>query len=144
MVDKNKQMLNKQFIPYDFNLPNHCIELGKAAEAISKLKKRFEVIQKQHSINDATHLDIFEETVRVLLYVGKLSSPAFAIEEDVEKLYTLQFKHEPCLGKQLWLAHYDELHHPYSILKNRCFRLLEELDAEYVKIHKKDPKNMKY
>ena len=137
-------MLKEQFIVHDFKLPNHCNELLKAGEAIAKLKKRFEVIQKQQSINDATHLEIFEETIRVLLYVGKLSTPAFEIEDEIEKLYTLQFKHEPCLGKQLWLEHYKELHHPYTILKNRCFRLLEELDADYIEIHKKDPPNMKY
>ena len=137
-------MKNELFITHDFNLPNHHEELLKAEEVIKIIQKRFEVIQTQKSINNATHLELFEEIVRVLLCVGKLSEPAFEIENDMEKLYTLQFKHEPCLGKQLWLEHYEELHRPYTVLKNRCFRLLEELDKEYIKIHKKNPKNMKY
>jgi hypothetical protein len=136
-------MAKEQFITHDFNLPNHCNELSKAEEVIEKLKKRFEVIQIQHSINDATHLELFEEAVKVLLYIGKLSEPAFEVEDEIEKLYTFQYKHEPCLGKQLWLEHYEEIHHPYTILKNRCFRLLEELDKEYIKTHKKDPPNIK-
>jgi hypothetical protein len=136
-------MPKEQFITHNFNLPNHCNELSKAEEVIEKLKKRFEIIQMQHCINNATHLELFEEAVRVLLYVAKLSEPAFGIEDEIEKLYTIRYKHEPCLGKQLWLEHYEEIHHPYTILKNRCFRLLEELDNEYIKTHKKDPPNMK-
>ena len=136
-------MSKEQFITHDFNLPNHYNELSKAEEIIEKLKKRFEITQIQKSINDATHLELFEETVKVLLYVAKLSEPAFEIEDELEKLYTIRYKHEPCLGKQLWFEHYEEIHHPYTILKNRCFRLLEELDNEYIKTHKKDPPNMK-
>jgi hypothetical protein len=136
-------MPKEQFITHDFQLPDHCNELSKAEEVIAKLKKRFEVIQTQRSINDVNHLELFEEVVRALIYVGKLSIPAFAIEDEIEKLYIQQYKHAPQLAKQLWLEHYDELHHPYTLLKNRCFRLLEELDEEYQKIHKKQPPNMK-
>jgi hypothetical protein len=135
-------MPKEDFIAVDFQLPCHSNELSKAEEVIDKLKKRFEIIQKQQSINDCTHTDIFEEIVRCLLYVGKLSETRFAIEDQLEALYVQRYKHQPALGKQLMLEHYDDIHHPYSILKNRCFRLLELLDEEYLDVHKKTPPNM--
>lgn len=134
-------MPKEDFISIDLQLPVHTIELNKAEEAINKLKKRFEIAQMQRSINDCTHTEMFEQIVRCLLYVAKLSEPAFEIEDQLEKEYVLKFKHAPALGKQLWLEHYDEVHHPYSILKNRCYRLLELLDEEYFKQHNKLPPN---
>jgi hypothetical protein len=136
-------MSKEQFITVDFKLPDHTSELSKAEEVIEKLKKRFEIMQMQSCINDANHLELFEELVRCLMYVGKLSEPAFGIEDQLEAIYVLQYKHAPALGKQLWLEHYDEIHHPYTILKNRCFRLLELLDQEYFNVHSKQPLNMK-
>jgi len=134
-------MSKEVFLPVEFKLPNHTNELSKAEELIGKLKKRFEVMQVQKSINDCTHTELYEEIVRCLWYVAKLSEAPFAIEDQLEALYTLHYKHAPALGKQLWLRHYDEIHHPYSILKNRCFRLLELLDEEYQNVHGKVPPN---
>ena len=128
-------------IKHDFNLPDHTTELSKAEDVIEKLRTRFKKIQTSKSINDKKHTDMFEETVRILDYVGRLSVPAFEIEDELEKLYILQYPKSPQLGKKLWLDHYDRIHHPYSILKARCFRLLEELDAEYRKRFKKNPPN---
>lgn len=136
-------MSKEQFIVHDFKLPNHCNELSKAEEVIEKLKKRFEIIQIQRSINDANHQELFEEIIQCLFYVGKLSEVAFAIEDEIENMYTMQYKHAPALGKQLWLEHYDDIHHPYTLLKNRCYRQLELLDLEYFKRHGKQPSNMK-
>lgn len=135
-------MPKEEFIAHDFNLPNHCNELSKAEELIDKLKKRFEIVQQQGSINDCTHLELFEEFVRCLVYVGKLSEVVFAIEEEIEAMYVLKYKHAPALGKQLWFEHYEELHHPYSLLKNRCYRQLELLDEEYLKVFHKPPPNI--
>jgi hypothetical protein len=142
LIFLNPFMAKEDFIAVDFQLPCHSNELSKAEEVIEKLKKRFEIVQAQKSINDCTHTELFEEIVRCLLYIGKLSKPAFDIEDQLEALYIKQFKHSPALGKQLWLEHYDQIHHPYSILKNRCFRLLELLDDCYVNVHGKLPPNM--
>jgi spore coat protein CotH len=134
-------MLKEEFITVDFNLPDHTNELSKAEELIDKYKKRFEIMQMQHSINDCTHTELFEEVVRCLAYIGKLSETRFAIEDELEAMYIKRYKHQPALGKQLWLEHYDEIHHPYTLLKNRCFRLLELLDTEYFEVHGKQPPN---
>jgi len=136
-------MGNEMFIKHDFKLPAHNNELSKAEEVIEKLRNKFKKIQKNKTINDSIHNTLYEETVRILDYVGKLSMPTFAIEEEMEKLYILQYPKSPLLSKKLFNDHYMELHHPYTLLKNRCFRLLEELDNEYIKRFRKNPPNWK-
>lgn len=131
----------EQFITTDLKLPSHSNELSKAEEIIEKLKTKLEKIIKNETIDNLNHDYIYNEVVRVLDYVGRLSMPAFEIEERLEELYSLQFNHSPELGKHLWLLHYDEIHHPYTLLKNRCFRLLELLDAAYIDKHKSNPPN---
>ena len=79
----------------------------------------------------------------MLDYVGRLSMPAFKIEDELEQMYVLQFKHAPQMGKKLWLDHYEDIHHPYTLQKNRCFRLLELLDAAYLEKFGKNPPNWK-
>jgi hypothetical protein len=137
-------MLSEQIL-IDNNLitPDHKNELSKAEEIIEKLKNRLKIIQTQKRIDDKTHTETYEEIIRILDYVGRLSQSAFDMQEGLERLYTKQYIHTPELGKKLWLDHYDKIHHPYSLLKNRCFRMLEELDAEYIKRHKKYPPNWK-
>jgi hypothetical protein len=130
-----------EFIKHDFNLPNHDNELSKAEDVIEKLKNRLKIIEIQRTIDDKTHTQMFEHVVRILDYVGRLSMPAFAIEDEMEEMYKMKFLHAPELGKKLWLDHYGNVHHPYNLLKNRCYKLLEELDAEYFKRHKKKPPN---
>jgi len=131
----------KEFITYDFNLPDHCNEISKATEFIEKLKHNIEIVKKENSIIDIVHTQLFEEVMRVLDYVGKLSMPAFEIEEEMRIMYIKQYKHSPELAKKLWIDHYEEIHHPYTLLKNRCFRLIDELDSMYRKKFKLNPPN---
>jgi hypothetical protein len=132
-----------EFISHDFKLPIHSNELSKADEVIEKLRSKFKKIQKHKSINDTIHTNLYEEIVRILDYVGGLSMSIFAIEEEMENLYVLQYPKSPKLSKKLFNDHYEKLHHPYTLLKNRCFRLLEELDNEYIKRLRRKPPNWK-
>jgi len=136
-------MGNEKFITHDFKLPNHENELSKADEVIKNLKIRFNKHKKKKELCDKDFLQLYEETVRVSDYVGQLSMYAFAIEDEMEELYTLKYIHAPQLGKVLWQEHYGNIHHPYNIFKNRCFKLLEELDNLYQIIHSKYPPNWK-
>lgn len=131
----------EQFITIDFNLPNHANELSKAEEVMEKIRKKLENHKTLKTLDDKLHTQLYEEIVRVLDYLGHLSQPAFNIESDLEALYTKQYIHAPELAKRLWLDHYESLHHPYNILKNRCFRMLEELDELYISMYGKNPKN---
>ena len=135
--------LKDQFIIYDFNLPNHESELCDAEEAIGKIKLKLAAIYKENSINDYIHEYYYEETMRILDYVGRLSVPALALSETIEEMYVLKFPQSPALAKKLWLDHYKDIHHQYNIHKNRCFRILDELDKEYVRVYDKFPPNWK-
>jgi len=134
-------MENEMFIDCDLHLPDHTTELTNAGEAIEKFKTRFDTIKHNNSIDGKIHGRLYEEIVRILDYVGRLSVPAFAIEEELERMYTLKYQQTPSLGKKLWLDHYGSIHHQYSLLKNRCFRLIDELDDEYIRVWKKFPPN---
>ena len=134
---------SQEFIKHDFNLPCHDNELSHAGDIIGKLKDRLRITETRGTICGKTHTTLFEEIIRALDYVGKLSMPAFAIEDELEEMYRIKFLHAPELAKQLWLDHYENVHHPYTLLKNRFFKLLDELDAEYFKQHKKNPPNWK-
>ena len=132
-----------EFITHDFNLPCHDNELSHAGDVIEKLKNKLRIIEKQGTIDGKTHTTLFEQVIRALDYVGRLSMPAFAIEDELEEMYKMRYLRAPELAKKLWLDHYENVHHPYTLLKNRCFKLLDELDAEYFKQHKTHPPNWK-
>ena len=133
-----------EIITTDFNLPNHDNELSKAGDIIEKLKLRINsTINVVEHITDNEFVRVYEEVIMVLDYVGRLSMPAFAVEEQMEEHYKLKYLNSPELGKQLWLDHYEVVHHPYSILKNRCFKLLDEWDKYYKSLYDKDPPNWK-
>lgn len=133
----------KDFIEADLQLPNHANELSKAESEIEGLKYKLEIITRKGGMNDELHDKLYERTCRILDYVGQLSIPAFNIEDLLEEMYTIKFKHSPALAKKLWLDHYEHIHHPYNLLKNRCYRMLGELDKEYFRINKKTPPNWK-
>ena len=133
----------QEFLPVEFTLPNHSNELSKAEEIIEKYKHRLEVLEMQRTIDAKSHDELYNQIVKILDYVGRLSMPAFAIEDELEQMYILKFTNAPAMGKKLWLDHYEKIHHPYTLLKNRCFRLLEELDALYFKKYNTQPPNWK-
>lgn len=125
----------------DAKLPDHCVELAKADEIINNIKAQLKTLITTKSITAAVHLSMYEETIRILDYVGRLSQPLFDIEESMECQYVLHYKASPELGKKLFNDHYEHLHYPYTLLKNRCFKILEDLDGEYELRWGKKPPN---
>lgn len=134
---------NPQFIEHNFNLPDHSEQLEKADEVIRILRNKLKYCISLKNISGDKHTLLYEEIIRILDFVGNLSSTVFNIEDEMERMYTLQFKHAPELGKKLCNDHYENIHHPYTILKNRCFKMLEDLDEEFINVHKKNPPNWK-
>lgn len=130
-------------IQVDFKLPNHGNELSKAEDVLEKIRYKFEKHKDSNSISDKAFIALYEETCKVLAYVGNLSRPAFEVEDELEALYTKRYIHAPELARQLWLDHYESIHHPYNLIKNRCYRLLEELDEFYQALYDKYPPNWK-
>ena len=134
---------NENFIEIDLDLPNHNNQLSIASDTIEKLRDKFRVLETKKSIDDKEHELMFEEIIKVLDYVGRLSMPAFEVSDDIERMYTMRYNHSPELARKLWLDHYEDIHHPYNLLKNRCFKLIDELDELYIKLNRKTPKNWK-
>jgi len=131
-----------ELIKTDFNLPNHDNQLSTAEDIIEKLKARLsKIVRTNKLISDNDFISIFEEIIKVLDYVGRLSMPAFAIEDELAEMYKMNYSHAPELGKKLWLDHYGNVHRPYNLLKNRCFKMLEDLDEHYINVHSKNPPN---
>jgi hypothetical protein len=133
--------MNKQNIVPDFNMPNHANELSKAEDILEKLKCKFKSYEETKLISNKQYLTLYEETIRILDYIGQLSLSAFNIETKIEEQYFKQYKHLPELAKKLWYEHYEKIHHPYDLLKNRCFKLLDNYDELYLKIYKNVPPN---
>jgi len=128
-------------ISIDYNLPSHKSELKNAEEKIQRIKNELNLIKNNKSIDDKTHNRMFEETVSALDWVGRLSMPVFEIRDDLEARYENAYPKAPRLAYTLFDQHYSKLHHPYSILKNRCYTILEDLDNTYFNKFKKTPPN---
>jgi hypothetical protein len=130
-----------ELIVHDFNLPNQKNQLNDVEETISKLKRSVSKVILDKSITPERHEQLYEEVVMALDKAGRLSKPAMEIHDELEAMYILKYPHSPELAKRLWYEHYEQLHHPYSILKDRCFRMLCELDMAYQDKFKKNPPN---
>lgn len=122
-------------------LPDNSNELHNAELHIDSIKTKLDDVFNNNSINDYTHDYYYNEIVKILDYVGQLSVPAFNTFNQLEIMYTLKFPHSPALAKKLWLDHYDSIHYNYSILKNRCHRLLDDIDNNYITKFKIYPPN---
>lgn len=134
----------EQFIEIEnLNLPNQDYELFQAEEIITKLKSEISKLCNSKLISNETHEYYFEEIAKILDFVGRLSLPLFNILDDLEIMYVMKYVHSPKLGKKLWLDHYDKLHHPHSLLKNRCHKLMDDIDTAYYMKFKKYPPNWK-
>jgi len=130
-----------ELIVHDFNLPNQKNKLSSVEETINKLKRIVSKTIFEHTITPEIHERLYEEIVVALDKAGRLSKPAMEIQDELEAMYILKYPHSPALAKRLWYEHYEQLHHPYSILKDRCFRLLDELDKAYQDKYDENPPN---
>lgn len=137
----NSEELECQFISYDFNLPNHKKELLQATDLIDKLRHAITVMKINSDITGELHTTFFDKIVKVLQYVGDLSIPAQKTYDILEEMYTLRYSHAPELGKKLWVSHYRMFNQPYNVLKNRCYKLLDDLDDIYKIKYEIDPPN---
>jgi hypothetical protein len=132
---------SNEFLKCDFNLPNYDDELAKAEDVVDKIKNNVKILEIEYNITSETHSRLFEHIIRILEHIGKLSIPAFNIENELEETYKIKYLHAPELGKKLWTDHYGMIHHPFNTLKNRCYKLLDDLDEMYFEKYKKHPPN---
>lgn len=136
-------MSKEKLLNLELDLPDQTEELTNTEYALGEIKTRFREIQKNKSIDEDIHEELFEEIMILLDYLGYLSQSAFKLRDYIEDEYFKKYKNAPALAKVLWQEHYALIHRPYNILKNRCFRLIDELDKEYYNVHKTYPPNYK-
>ena len=121
-------------------VPNHQLELEKAEEYIEDLKFKFRNCERLQKITEKEYIELYQETIRILYYVGDLSQPLFDCQEELEDRYIKMYIHSPELAKKLFFEKCHEVHKPYNLLKNRCYTILDGLDELFYEIHSHAPK----
>lgn len=124
------------------DLPDHTAELEETDEYIKSLKLKladYKTLRLHQPMSVKDYKILYEEIIRGLYYLGYLSGPAFAVEDQIEKEYFVKYKHAPELAKKLWWDHYESVHRPYTLFKNRLFKMIEDLDELFISIHKCTP-----
>jgi hypothetical protein len=129
------------FLHIELDLPDNTEKLSEAEIKIEKFKERLAKLQSTGEISNKTHEPLYDETVLMLDYLGRLSKPVFGIEDIIESAYFKEYIAEPKKVKRLWYEHYEYIHHPYTILKNRCYSILEDLDEEFLRVNHCFPSN---
>jgi len=132
-------MQNETELKIDLNLPNHEEELYEAELKITELRQELLTQKKKKELTKKQYNHLRDEITRVLYYVGSLSMPAFEVDDYLENEYHKVYSHAPELAKKLWQDHYGRIHRPYNILKNRLFRMYDDLDKIYLDVNKKEP-----
>jgi len=128
----------------NITIPDHTEHLKNAAEKIEKIKQQLNNTIADKCIDGNCHTAMYDSIAIVLYYIGQLSQQVFNFEEELEEEYKMAYLKYPELGKKLFWQHYEKLHRPYTLLKNRCYRMFTELDDEYINVHKGEcPPNWK-
>lgn len=125
----------------DISIPNHTNELIEVDEAIEDIKFKINLISTQNLMDDELHDMLFEDTMKILVFIGDMSVHAFNTFNPLEEAYVMKYPKFPAMSKKLWLEHYDKLHHPYDLRKNRCFTIIDKIDNIYINKYHKNPPN---
>jgi hypothetical protein len=137
----NVNLKPKSILSIDLNLPDFTEFLEKSNEDTINIKEKFNQIKEMSIMNDYWHERLYEENATILLSLGNVSQAVFNVQDKIEETYTNKYINAPALAKMLYYEHYEKLHQPFSILKNRCWRLFDELDKEYQRINNCNPSN---
>lgn len=124
-------------------IPNHEKELQDCSNKLDTIKYEIKQLAARLQIDDDTHTRMYEEIATVLDYVAGLSLILFKIEDELKEKYEMRYLKSPALGQTLFLKDYGKAHHPYNLIKNRCYRMFTELDTAYVEENDKNPPNWK-
>lgn len=136
-------MLENEILIRDFKaeLPDHSSELFLISERLKKIKEDLKYISSEKKLDDQIHDMLYEKIIRYLDVLGQLSTPAFEVNDQIKEFYDHLHMKDPVKAKEAWLEDYADIHHPYNLLKNRCFNLLDELDQLYELYNNKKPLN---
>lgn len=116
-------------------IPNNEIELGRIADKVETLKFKVKQHEAFETLTVKEYQILYEEIVNLLFKLADLSMPAFDIQEKLEEHIFRMYSHSPKLAGKMYEDKYHKLHKPFNLYKNRCFSLLEQLDALYEKLY---------
>lgn len=125
----------KESIKIEVTLPNHDPELDNIENYINQLKHRHKVGKINHKMLSLKDYEKLQDlTIKTLELIGELSMPAFNVRDELYDKYVLAYKSSPQLAKKLWLDHYGKIHARYNTLKNRCYKLLDDIEESIIKV----------
>lgn len=116
---------------------DHNKELIESDSFIKNLKKEIQTI---NILNDKIFIELYEKIIKVLDYLGTLSSMCFNYTDQFESLYHKKYN-DSKEAKTKWLECTKNIHHKYDKQKNRCFKMIDFLDGKYYEKFKKEPPN---
>lgn len=124
----------KQSIHIEVTLPNHDPELDNIENYINQLKQRYKLGKSNRLFTLKDYEKLQDLTIKTLELIGELSMPAFNVRDELYDKYVLAYKSSPQLAKKLWLDHYGKIHTRYNTLKNRCYKLLDDIEESIIKL----------
>lgn len=123
------------FIIHNLTLPDHTEELNQIKTNVKLIKNEVTELKADEviTLTPAEYNNLYDKIIKQLDYVGILSMSVFNVEEDLEELYILKYKNSPKKATELWWAHYELMHKPYTNLKNTCHKMVDDLHKIYKK-----------
>jgi hypothetical protein len=127
-------------------VPDHKKQLAVANKTLDIIQQTFRRIaincEFKTSDGGIIHDNMYDDTIKILLYVADLSLPIFNLMDKIERKHYTMNKDNHNLARKLFLEEYRALHVKYDTIKNRCYQILSDIDKEYYKQTKKYPPNM--
>ncbi len=136
MINERQELLT-----HDFNLKNNSRELDKIARHIELMENMVKDIALTKVMSFGTYNKLYNQTVHFLDNLGILSLKTMQLDEEIERMYKKHYMNAPELGKKMWYEHYSMLNKPYTVLKNKCYGILDDLNVEHKLIFKTKSKN---
>lgn len=122
-------------------IPDHSEDLCRASLILSNILNDYKKTVENRSMTGNQHEILYERTMKVLYFIGNLSLSLFEFENEIIEKYTMKYLSDPALAKKLSYMYYQKIHRKYDLLKNKCFRLLDKIDDNYILLNKKYPPN---
>lgn len=119
----------KEYVLADHKIDT--VELGKINEVITSLKNQY------LSIKHKDYYDVYDTIERIeeglyncLLILADHSIPIFNRMDEIESFYFKNYS-DTKVAKAKWLKKYGEFHQPFDTLKEKCFKLFNNIGKRY-------------
>lgn len=136
---KSKERAKDIKLNLNINIPDNSEQLNEINSSLENIKTQIKIHKENKSLPNNSFDTLYESIAKNLILVAELSRPLFNLQNHIENFYFNEFKKSPALAKELYLNHYADIHYKYNMIKNKCFKLFDDLDELYFKIHNSKP-----